>query len=256
MKFTYKIVFFIGLFSLVFYALHESDFYNSKIMLADLGGIPWLYASIGTLFSILAGFIIQKEWENWNSLVDAVSGEVNILKEMWLWSRYLPQETADVFHNSIQSYLEEMSDNGLYKSEQKITSKLIEESISTLNGTMFQMFKNQPAIATSAFAFFTRLIEQRTQRIRYSSHHVPKSIKGIIFFATTLMICLSMFIGVKNIWLDFAFTISLSMLAYVIYLVIDDLDYPLVPGGWHLTPQPYRKLLEEINLSKKSIRTQ
>jgi hypothetical protein len=253
MKFTFKIASFMALFSLVFYALHESDFYNSKIIIADLGGIPWLYASIGTLFSIIAGFIIQKEWENWNSLVDAVSGEVNTLREMWMWSRYLPEKTGDIFHDSIHSYLEEMADNGLYKSEQKITSGRIERSISKLNATMFDMFNNQPTIATNAFAFFTKLIEQRTQRLRYSSHHVPKSIKGIVFFATTLIICLSMFIGVKNIWLDYVFTMSLSMLAFVICLVIDDLDHPLVPGGWHLTAQPYRKLLDEISLYKKSV---
>jgi hypothetical protein len=115
------------------------------------------------------------------------------------------------------------------------------------------MFKKQPIIATNAFGFFTKLIEQRAQRIRYSSHHVPKFIKGTIFFATTLMICLAMFIGVKNIWLDYFFTISVAMLAYVIYLVIDDLDNPLIPGGWHLTAGPYKKLLEEISLFKKNI---
>ena len=256
MKFKLKILFFIAIFSLIFYALHVSDFYNKKIILADLGGVPWLYASIGTLFSILVGFIIQKEWENWNSLVDAVSGEVNTLREMWLWSRYLPEEIGKVFHDSIKSYLEEMSENGLYKSESGVTSKRIEESIAKLNATMFGMFKNQPAVATNAFAFFTKLIEQRTQRIRFSSHHIPRSIKGIIFFATILMIGLSMFIGVKNIWLDYAFTMSVSALAYVIFLVIDDLDYPLIPGGWHLTAQPYTKLLKEIeesSLNKKTV---
>jgi hypothetical protein len=116
---------------------------------------------------------------------------------------------------------------------------------------MFDMFKNQPAIATNAFAFFTRLIEKRSERIRYSSHHVPPSIKRIIFFATILMIGLSLFIGVKNIWLDYSYTMSVSMLAYVIFLVIDDLDHPLVPGGWHLTSRPYKKLLEDISSATK-----
>ncbi|MFA6353406.1 MAG: hypothetical protein WCW93_00520 [Candidatus Paceibacterota bacterium] len=251
MKFILKIASFVGLFSLAFYALHQSDFYNSKIILADLGGVPWLYASIGTLFSILAGFIIQKEWENWNNLVDAVNDEINSLREMWLWSRYLPSDTGAIFYNSIKSYLEEMSDNGLYKGEQKIPSVRINESFSTLNATMFDMFKNQPEIATNAFAFFTKLIEDRSRRMRYSSHHVPQSIKRIIILATAMMIGLSLFIGVKNIWLDYSYTMSVSILAYVIYLVIDDLDYPLKPGGWHLTARPYSKLLEEISLNKK-----
>jgi predicted PurR-regulated permease PerM len=251
MKFTYKIIIFIGVFSLIFFGLHDSDFYNKKVILADLGGVPWLYASIGTLFSILAGFIVQKEWENWNNLGDAVSGEVNTLREMWLWSRYLPVETGEIFHNSIQSYLEEMSAGGLYKSEQNITSQRIEESFLALSAAMFSMFKNQPRIATNTFSFLTKLIEQRSDRIRYSSHHVPQSLRRIIFFATTLMICLSLFIGVKNIWLDYTYTMSVSVLAYVIFLVIDDLDHPLIPGGWHLTSKPYQRFLKEISSQKR-----
>ncbi len=251
MKFALKIVSFIGFFSLVFYSLHQSDFFNVQIMLADLGGIPWLYASIGTLFSILAGFVIQKEWENWNSLIDAVDSEVHTLREMWLWSRYLPVNVRDVFHDSIRAYLEEMADNGLYKSEQNIISRRIEESFAKMNATLFDMFQTQPKLATNAFSLFTRIIEQRALRMRYSTHHVPPVIKGVIFFATTLMIGLSMFIGVKNIWLDYIFTTSLSMLAFVIYAVINDLDHPLVPGGWHLTPHPYQRLLEEIAKYKR-----
>lgn len=252
MKFTFKVILFVTVFSLVFYGLHESDFYNTRVILADLGGIPWLYASIGTLFSILAGFIIQKEWENWNSLVDAVNGEVNTLREIWLWSRYLPADISSVFHNSIKSYLEEMSDNGLNKSEQEITSNRIEESMSDLNAVMFQMFKSQPDMAANTFTFFTKLIEKRTERIRFSSHHVPASIKRIILLSTALMICLSLFIGVKNIWLDYTYTMSVSMLAYVIYLVIDDLDHPLIPGGWHLTASAYKKLLDRISVPRIS----
>lgn len=250
MKFILKIFAFIVFFSLFFYGLRETDFYNSKIILADLGGIPWLYASIGTLFSILAGFIIQKEWENWNNLVDAVNGEVHTLKELWLWSRYLPPEIGLVFHNAIELYLKEMSDNGLYKSERNIASSEIEASISSLNSVTFNLFESQPKIATNTFVFFTELIKKREERIRYSSHHVPHFIKGVIFSVTALMILLSMFIGVKNIWLDYIFTFSVSMLSYVIYLMIDDLDHPLVPGGWHVTAHPYQKLLNEISTIK------
>jgi len=249
MKFTIKVVLFVLIFSLIFYFLHDIDFYNKKIILADLGGVPWLYASIGTLFSILAGFIIQKEWENWNSLVDAVNNEVHTLREMWLWSRFLPTDISGIFYNSIKLYLEEMSNDGLRKSEKNEKSNKIEESIAILNITIFNMFKDQPLVAKNAFDFFKKLIEQRTQRIRHSSHHIPKSIKRIVLFATILMICLCVFIGVKNVWLDYVFTMSVSMLAYVIYLVIDDLDNPLAPGGWHITEESYKELLNEMSIN-------
>jgi hypothetical protein len=52
------------------------------IDLRDLGGIPWLYSAICLIFSILAAFTIQKEWENWNELVTAIKGEVGVVREL------------------------------------------------------------------------------------------------------------------------------------------------------------------------------
>ncbi len=60
-------------------------------------------------------------------------------------------------------------------------------------------------------------------------------------------IFLSLFIGVKNPWIDYIFTLSIGVLAYTIYIVIDDLDNPFRPGAWHLTPQDYKMLLDDIN---------
>ncbi len=60
------------------------------------------------------------------------------------------------------------------------------------------------------------------------------------------MIILSLLIGVRNPLLDYIFTVSIGVLAYTIYLVIDDLDGPFRPGAWHLSSNEYKILLERI----------
>jgi len=72
-------------------------------------------------------------------------------------------------------------------------------------------------------------------------------LKNTLIFADVLLIFLSLFIGVKNPWIDYIFTLSIGVLAYTIYIVIDDLDNPFRPGAWHLTPQDYKMLLGDIN---------
>jgi hypothetical protein len=67
-----------------------------------------------------------------------------------------------------------------------------------------------------------------------------------LIFADVLLIFLSLFIGVKNLWLDYIFTLSIGVLAYTIYIVIDDLDNPFRPGAWHLTPQDCKMLIDDI----------
>jgi hypothetical protein len=246
MNFSQKIIIFIILFSSFFLWIHGSGFYDIKAILADLSGLPWLYSSLVTLFSILAGFIIQKQWENWNSLIDSVKNEVDALRELFIWSRYLPAEYKERFSVGIEYYLREMIGEGLIKSEKGEKSENIEQAFSSIQNVMFEMsHKDQQTMATT-FSFFSSIIESRTNRLRYSSHHIPKALKSSLLFCTFLVIILCLFIGIKDVWLDYSFTISLSLMAYIIYIVIDDLDNPLSPGDWHLTTEDYESLLKKI----------
>ena len=68
----------------------------------------------------------------------------------------------------------------------------------------------------------------------------------MLTFATTLTIALSLFIGVRDVWLDYIFTGSIATLAFTIYTVIQDLNQPLRPGGWHLTTRDYERLLARL----------
>lgn len=246
MNFTQKILLFILIFSLFFIWVHASGFYDTRALLSDLGGLPWLYSSLVMLFSILVGFIVQKQWENWNNLVDSVKNEVDSLRELFLWSRYLPEEYKKRFSKGIKLYLKEMSGDGLQKSERGERSEKIEKAFSGLQEVMFEMSEKDPGKMATTFSFFSNIVECRSSRLRYSSHHIPQAMKSTIKFCTFLVIFLSLFIGIKDVWLDYTFTISLSLMTFIIYIVIDDLDNPLVPGNWHLDTQDYDALAKQI----------
>ena len=246
MNFSFKIFIFVIIFLLFFFALHASGFYDMRAVLSDLGGLPWLYSSLVTLFSILVGFIVQKQWDNWNSLVDSVKGEVDSLRELFLWSRYLPEEYKGRFSKGIKYYLKEMIENGLSKSDKGEKSEKIEKAFTNIQSVIFEMSQNDQNLMVTTFSFFSKILESRSNRLRYGAHHIPEALKNSLFFCTSLVIILSMFIGIKDVWLDLIFTTSLSLMAYIIYIVTDDLDNPLVPGNWHLTTKDYESLLKQI----------
>lgn len=247
MKFSNKIILFFLAFTTLFYWLHVNSHYNIRALLADLGGIPWLYSSMVTLFSIIAGFVIQKEWENWNNLVDATKSEVDSLGKLWLWSRHLPEQQRDKFDVAIRTYLEEMSATGLEKSSRGEHSQTIDKSFNMIQSAMFEMSEENSKLMVTTFSFFTKLIDNRSDRIHHASHHIPEALRRTLPLFTFLIIILSFFIGIKSIWLDYIFTLSVSLVSYVIYIIIDDLNNPLKPGSWHLTSEDYKKTLEAIN---------
>ncbi len=87
-----KILAFATLFSIIFFILHATDATRTVVRddMDDLGGIPWLYSAVCLIFSILAGFVIQHEWDQWNDFLDAIKGEVSSVRTLWLWSQHVP----------------------------------------------------------------------------------------------------------------------------------------------------------------------
>jgi hypothetical protein len=245
MKFIPKIFLFLLIFSLAFWLMRTVD--HGKLLLIDLqdlGGIPWLYSAICLIFSILAAFTIQKEWENWNHLVESIKGEADAIRELWLFSRHLSNDSKGNILECIKDYLSDiqgewpiMGKGGRSESEENILDVLRNEIARLTEG------KGRMKLVP----LFNDIVRNRNRRLYQSAIHIPHILKNTLIFADILLIFLSLFIGVKNPWIDYIFTLSIGVLAYTIYIVIDDLDNPFRPGAWHLTPQDYKMLLVDIN---------
>lgn len=241
-----KNIIFIALFSVAFHLIHLSDSYNTKILIADLGGIPWLYSCIGVLFSIIAAFAIQKEWDNWNSLVMAVKNELASLEELWLWADHFGTGIKEKTRTAIVAYLEAVILEGWEKSERGERSERTEEIIISLRNALAGLSGTNPELMPASLAVFSDLLKHHKDRLHYSARHMPENLRYILIFSAGLVVFLSLLIGVKNVWLHYIFTASIATFAYTVYEVIRDLDHPLRPGGWHLTTADYAQLLEKI----------
>jgi hypothetical protein len=252
MKLIYKIFLFLIIFSLTFWLTRTAD--QGKLVLIDLrdlGGIPWLYSSICLIFSILAAFTIQKEWENWNELVAATKVEIGAVRELCLWSRDLSIETRKDILNCLENYLSVILTewSALSKGER---SEACETNCSILRKRILEL--KDKTVKFQLLHLFNQLVRGRDRRSDLSLSHIPYILKHTLIFADVLLIVLSFFIGVKNPFVDYIFTVSIGVLAYTIYIVIDDLDNPFRPGSWHLTSDDYRILLDEIRNDSRIIK--
>ncbi len=249
MKLLKKLVPFVIVFSGIFYFVRASSFYNSRILIADLGGIPWLYGAVSTMFGIIAAFVIQKEWEQWNDLLDAVKTETDGLEKLYLLSNNFPAAVKAKIHRNITDYLKVIIKEGWQFSERGIRSPEIEDIFNALSATIYEIASTAPQLMTITFALFSRIMESRSKRLLYSSEHIPNLLNHTMRFGAFLLIGLSMFIGVRSIWLAYLFTVSIACMAYAVFLVLNDLNQPLEPGDWHITTKDYEDLLERVQTS-------
>ena len=244
MKPIFKILLFLLIFSLTFWLIRTADYGKLVLIdLRDLGGIPWLYSAICLIFSILAAFTIQKEWENWNELVAAIKGEVGVVRELWLWSRDLSTKKENVILHCLEDYLT-VTLTEWSAMEHGERSEACGKTCDSLRKAIIGL--KEETERSQLLRFFDELIRNRNRRFDQSENRIPHILKNTLIFTDVLVIVLSLFIGVKNPVVDYVFTVSIGVLAYTIYIVIDDLDNPFRPGSWHLTARDYSALLDKI----------
>ncbi len=241
-----KLIPFLVVFWTIFYFIRTNSIYDTRLLLANIDGLPWLYAVVGTVFGVLAGFAIQKEWDEWNALTDAVRGEVDGLEKLYLWSSNFPEKIKSAIHIDIKRYLTLIIKEGWSYSEKGEKSQEVEDVITDLNNSIYKIFDEAPQLMPTSFALLSVVLNHRSARLQHSAEHMPPLLRNTLRFAAFLLIALSMFIVVNNIWLAFLFTASIASLAYSIFLVLTDLDNPLKPGDWHITTKDYQTLLKRI----------
>ena len=210
-------------------------------------GHPLVVLCGPSIFSILAGFVIQHEWDQWNDFMEAIKDEVSTLRTLWLWSQHV-LDLGMKLREAMRQYLtvtiqDEWHASALGESEAAGQDlAVVQQEASTLfQHSEFRM----PTVGIVG-----ELLRHREHRLHSGQRRMPPMLKMTVGFADGLVIVLSLFIGVKHLWLDYLFTLSIALLAYVVYLVIDDLDHPLRPGIWHMTSKPYEHLLVQLQQNK------
>lgn len=238
-----RIGFFIIPFTAVFFLIHE--LFETTISRASQNGLAGFYSSDGLIFGLIVAFVIQREWENWNSLAESVRQEIDTVREMWKWSMYMEASLCHKIHLHLEEYL------GLIVAEwnngkEGNRSAKVDAELDGIRDTLMQLPTFASGLDRHLNEAFVDLTLARNRRLNYSNEHMPIILKRIVFFADILLILLSLFIAVNNVTLDYIFTASIGLLAFTLLLVVDDLDNPFRPGAWHLTTEGYETLLKEL----------
>ncbi len=240
-------LYFIIPFSAVFWFIHEK--FETVISRSTLNGLSGFYSADGIIFGLIVAFVIQREWEIWTNLSESVQTEIDAVREMWKWSNYAESSLRDKAHQHLKTYLAlivyEWDTNAVRQ-----RSRGVDAELDGLRRILARMSISVGGLGLQLQSAFTDLTRARNQRLSYSNQHMPIILKRIVIFADALLIILSLFIAVNNLYLDYIFTGAISLLAFTLMLVVDDLDNPFRPGAWHLTTAGYKSLIQELEDSQ------
>jgi hypothetical protein len=233
-------------FSAIFWYIHEQ--FESTISRSTLNGLSGFYSADGIIFGLIVAFVIQREWEVWTKLSESVQTEIDAVRELWKWSMYAEHSLCEEAHKHLEGYLASIVSEWRRGGESKRSIE-VDDELDGLRGMLANMSLSVGGLSFQLQSAFTDLVRARNQRLNFSNENMPGILKRIVILADALLIILSLFIAVNNVYLDFIFTASIGLLAFTLLLVVDDLDNPFRPGAWHLTSDGYQALLDELKLS-------
>lgn len=214
----------------------------------DASSLGWLFSVAGVIFGVLSGFVIQMKWSIWDKLVEASNGEIASIRQLHSLIHHLSAEQRDEIKGILKLYLKQTIEaNG--DSAKGISSPKIVTSLHKLEESIYKLYEDEEVtnIDSIAYELFRKIMDWREKRTNYSQEHLLPVIRFFILANALLLAVLSLLLPVEHLGLDYIFTLSIALLSYAVYLLIDDLDHPFRPGNWHLTAKGYADSLEEIN---------
>ncbi len=243
----YKTIHFLAIFFIPFYLIRVVEIIPSSLLNESVNGAAWLYSAMATIFGMVSAFIIQNQWNRWDNLVNTTKGEINSLKELIMISSFLTKENKNKIKVEIKNYLNCLINKESWKQIDKgQTVNSVEETMINIQRHVFDISENETKYSKEIIRVFGKLKSHRNNRLRYGAEHLPSILNLIISFSTYSIIIFSMLIYIENIYIDLLFTGGISILVFLIYTIIKDLNHPYKPGSWHLAKNDYKSLLAEI----------
>lgn len=246
MQLFLKLLHFLTIYFIPFYFIRIIEIIPVEILKINTEGTAWIYSAMATIFGMVSAFIIQNQWNRWDNLLNATKGELHSIKELYLISRLLKNKNKNQLKNELVTYLNCLNNEKWKQVEKGEISKEIEIIMLNIQRHIFDISDDEVKFSKEIIRTFGKLKSYRNNRLRYGSEHLPLILDIIITFSTYLIIILSIFIYIPNIYMQILFTLSISLFSFLIYTMIKDLNHPYKPGNWHLAKADYSKLLEEI----------
>ena len=231
----------LGYFSLTLF--HTGDF------LADLGGIGAFLTVFGTLYGILAAFIVFEVWNQFNQISKLIDKEAQGIERLYRLTLYFRDEKlTTTMKAAITEYVNLVVD-GKFKmiakgGRNKVTGASFRKIADIIRHIEFND-DHDSIVFDHILDHYGELAQIRTERLNQSLTRLPSLLKNFIYISSFFALVVFLFMPFENQYYALLSVTIIAFLQSMIFHIIEDLDNPFV-GHWNLTPEPFARALLHI----------
>ncbi len=223
---------------------------KTDLYLSDIGGIQSFLGVFGTLYGIMAAFVVFEVWNQYNRTTDLIDKEAAGLERLFRLTIYFrDKKLLDKMKAAIKKYA------GIVIADrfQKLGSGEINAEAGKAFREITEVIRNvkfndnhDGIIFDHLVAHYGDLGQIRTQRINQSLARLPALLKTFLYTSSLFALLFFILMPFSNIYYGFMATGFLAFVLAMVFQLVEDLDNPFV-GYWNITPESFERALKNID---------
>ena len=203
-----------------------------------------LLTVVGTLYSVILGFVVVVVWQGFTTASDVASQEANAAAYIYRLARGLPAPAGTAIRRGVSAYAQSV----LYKEWPRMISG---GQSDPATGSLARHIANevvsfdpktpgQADLHAAMLAALGDFVNDRRQRLTYLQSRIPGILWGVLMFGGFVLLALTFLIGLENRVVQLIMTGALAAMIGLSLVTIFELDSPLEgsthvdPTAWHL----------------------
>lgn len=224
-------------------------YFHTDQFLADVGGLSAFLSVFGTLYGILAAFVVFEVWTEYNHTSELIDKEAQGLERLYRLTLYFRDEKLT---NQIKSAISEYANIIIKGNFKKLGAGVRNKEHGLAFRKIADIIRNIEFNDDHDSIVFSQILEHygtlgqlRTERLNQSLSRLPALLKAFIYIASFFALATFIFMPFSNLYYAILSVSIIGFLQAMIFQIIEDLDNPFV-GHWNLTPEPFARALKHI----------
>lgn len=219
---------------------------------SDTGGFEIFFTILGTIYAIMAGFVMLVVLDNYTKIKDHLADEVNSLQDLRDYLLYLDnqEERVQDIKDKIKTYVDSLIaiEWPSMVKKQKIhvdTSPEIYQIMSSIHNVNIDNPTDRIALG-KLIDVIGRVTTLRTDRLTACSEALPRSLMQIMQILSAAVIFVFMLVPLGSFPMIVSLNGLIAFVVVMIYGMIQDLNNPF-RGSWSVTPELFVDLQKNLH---------
>ncbi|QYK50281.1 MAG: DUF4239 domain-containing protein [Anaerolineales bacterium] len=238
-------------FSLVCAGLYwlARTYLHTELYVIDVGGLSSFLSVFGTLYGILAAFVVFEVWSQYNRISSLIGKEAQSLEQLFRLSLYFrDQELTARMKAGIREYINYVVEGNfrlLAKGERNAKSGLALRKISEVIQSVEFDDDHDAIVFEQIVEHYGAVAQLRTERTNESRNRLPRFLKYFIYIASGFALVTFLLMPFEVAFYGHFSAFVIGFLQAMVFQLIEELDNPF-RGHMQLTPAPFSMALKHI----------